>query len=346
MRIAASNVQLSSSHRRETSASVSESLTVWGSGGRVEAARVTAADAVRISATRALQAVSPKSPERTEEKPFEVSDENKLKIKLIEQFIRHLTGKDFKIRIPDKLVREEAGSLTAQGTAVPQSTGGAGWGIIYNKTVTATQSESAAFEATAQITTGDGHQIKMQISLALARSISAAESTTIRLGDAKAVDPLVLNFAAASASATASKFTFDLNADGKTEQISFVGPGSGLLALDKNGDGAINSGDELFGPLSGNGFRDLAAYDQDGNHWIDENDEIFDRLQIWVKDENGADRLFALSAKGIGAIYLGSAETPFTLEQAGSIQATIRRTGIFVRENGTAGTMQHVDMEV
>ena len=44
-------------------------------------------------------------------------------------------------------------------------------------------------------------------------------------------------------------------------------------------------------PLSftGDGFKDLAMYDEDGNGWIDENDEIFSKLLIWSKDENGND---------------------------------------------------------
>ena len=41
--------------------------------------------------------------------------------------------------------------------------------------------------------------------------------------------------------------------------------GSGYLALDKNGDGTINDGSELFGTRNGDGFADLAQYDEDGN---------------------------------------------------------------------------------
>jgi hypothetical protein len=346
MKIAAANVQLASRHTSEMSAAVSESLTVTGRLASAQASRQTALDAVRISAARALGASSLKSAEKPEESSFELSDEDKLKIKLIEEFMRQLTGKDFKIRIPDKLIREDGAAAQPQGASAPQGSGSSGWGIVYNKTVAMTQSESTAFKATALLTTEDGRQISTQISLALIKSFTAAENTTIRLGDAKAVDPLVLNFAAASASASNTKFAFDLNVDGKTEQISFVGPGSGILALDRNGDGFINNGDELFGPQSGNGFDDLSKLDGDRNQWIDENDDVYDRLQIWVKDESGSDRLFALADKGIGAIYLGNVETPFTLGGAGSVDATIRRTGIFVREDGTAGTIQHVDMVV
>jgi hypothetical protein len=45
-------------------------------------------------------------------------------------------------------------------------------------------------------------------------------------------------------------------------------------------DGRVNDGRELFGPITGDGFAELAAYDDDGNNWIDENDGIYDNLSI------------------------------------------------------------------
>ena len=75
-----------------------------------------------------------------------------------------------------------------------------------------------------------------------------------------------------------------------------------FLALDKNGDGRMNDGSELFGTASGDGFKDLAAYDEDGNGWIDENDSIYSQLKIWTKDENGKDHLIDLKDADVGAI--------------------------------------------
>ena len=92
-------------------------------------------------------------------------------------------------------------------------------------------------------------------------------------------------------------------------------------------------------------FADLAAYDADGNGWIDENDAIWDKLLIWTKDENGKDRCYKLSEKNVGAIYLGNAETDFTLTSKDNTpNGRIRKTGIFLYENGYAGTIQHVDV--
>ena len=346
MKIETSNVQLSSRHKSEVSASISESLTVSFGQNSAGSRSRSMADAVRLSAAQAAHANNARSTTETGDALLQISDEDELKIKLIEHFVRQLTGKDFRIAVPGRVVKENGGGTQANTPAAPQGRPGAGFGMIYTRTVATAQSEQTAFQATAYIKTADGREISAQISLQLLRSAVSAENTVIRLGTAQAVDPLVVNFGAASASATLYKMTFDLDADGKTEQISFVGPGSGMLALDRNRDGAINDGSELFGPLSGNGFSDLASYDGDNNLWIDENDTIYDRLQIWVKDDDGTDRLFALAAKGIGAIYLGNVETPFSLENAGELSATIRRTGVFLREDGTAGTIQHVDMVV
>ena len=128
---------------------------------------------------------------------------------------------------------------------------------------------------------------------------------SLRLGDAvkQKKDPLVINFNGSAAQLTSTKFSFDIDTDGTTENISFAAPGSGFLALDKNHDGKINDGSELFGPASGNGFKELAAYDQDGNQWIDENDAVFSRLKVWSKDGEGKDRTRHASGKWRGGTF-------------------------------------------
>jgi hypothetical protein len=139
----------------------------------------------------------------------------------------------------------------------------------------------------------------------------------------------------------------DLDGDGKEEKISFLEQGSGFLALDQNGDGIINDGNELLGPKTGDGFRELAAFDSDENGWIDENDPVFHNLRIWIKDETGKDSLVALGEKGLGAIYLGNVNTNFSLKgEENELQAQIQKTGIFLKEDGQAGTIQHIDFAI
>ena len=120
------------------------------------------------------------------------------------------------------------------------------------------------------------------------------------------------------------------------------------MALDLNGDGKINDGSELFGTKSGDGFKDLSKYDLDGNGWIDEADPIWDKLLIWTKDEDGKDKLYHLSDLGVGAIGLSRVGTQFSLnaEKTNETNAMIRKTGIFLYENGTVSTLQQLDMAV
>ena len=161
-------------------------------------------------------------------------------------------------------------------------------------------------------------------------------------------DPLMINLDTNVGHVSDQKFFFDLDADGKNEEISFAGKGSGFLALDKNGDGKINDGSELFGTKSGDGFKDLATYDEDGNGWIDENDSIFSKLKVWTKDENGQDRLVDLKKADVGAIYLKNADTQYSLkDNQHNLNAEIKKTGIYLKEStGEVGTINHVDLAV
>ena len=209
------------------------------------------------------------------------------------------------------------------------------------------EQESTTFSATGIARTADGREIEFGIDLQMSRGFAG---TMFSSKDEQIVltDPLVINLGSNTASVSDQKFFFDLDADGKKEEISSLGSGSGFLAYDKNGDGVINDGSELFGTKSGDGFADLAKYDEDGNGWIDENDSIFSRLKVWVKNEDGTDRLLDLKEADVGAIYLGSADTQFHLNDAATNQtnAVIRKTGVFLKESGGAGTVQHVDLAV
>ena len=141
------------------------------------------------------------------------------------------------------------------------------------------------------------------------------------------------------------RFAFDLNADGQSEQINFVGPGSGFLVFDRNRDGKINDGRELFGPQTNDGFQELSALDSDGNGWIDENDPAFAELQVWTRDADGSDQLRSLASLGVGAIGLNNVATPFALKtESNRTLGEIRNSGIFLLESGTTGTIQQIDL--
>lgn len=206
--------------------------------------------------------------------------------------------------------------------------------------------EAVSFAGSGVVNTSDGRQINFNVELGLSRAF-CAKYEDFTMQDYVFTDPLVINFDTDSAQISDQKFLFDIDADGDEEEISMLGSGSGFLALDKNGDGIINDGSELFGARTGNGFADLAGYDGDGNGWIDEADSVFQSLKVWSFDEDGNPRLTDLKEAGIGAVYLGSASTEYHLnDNANNTQAVIRSTGVFLRENGGTGTIQHVDFAV
>jgi hypothetical protein len=208
------------------------------------------------------------------------------------------------------------------------------------------EQQSMDFSAVGNIQTADGKSISVNISLSMSREFYT-QNTSVEQTVQALKDPLVLNFKGGAAELTDEKFSFDLDCDGSMDQMSFVSPDSGLLALDRNGDGKVNDGSELFGTRSGDGFADLANYDDDANGWIDENDEIYDKLRIWTKDSDGNDQLLALGVKGVGAIYLGNVSTDFALkDDANATNGAIRSSGVYLNEDGTSGTIQHVDFAI
>ncbi len=209
-----------------------------------------------------------------------------------------------------------------------------------------TETETTTYEVRGAIKTTDGRSIDVDMNTSMARCKVSEVFVPMASPLDALLDPLIINTGADTAGLSDKKFKFDLDADGKEDEISSLEEGSGFLALDKNGDGKINDGNELFGVKSGDGFKDLAEYDTDGNGWIDENDEVFDRLKVWYKNENG-DELKNLKDAGVGAIFLGAEETEFRMDGSDQVlDGKVRKTGMFLKENGEAGTIQHVDIAI
>ena len=210
------------------------------------------------------------------------------------------------------------------------------------------ESEQTAFSTQGKVITADGREITFGLDISMSRSFEEYYETTHTEEVLQMMDPLVINLDTNIAGLSDQKFEFDIDCDGIKDTISMLEKGSGYLALDKNNDGSINDGSELFGTSSGDGFKDLAIYDEDGNGWIDENDEIFDKLLIWSKDADGNDELYTLKEAGVGAICLHKVATDFSLNSLKDNQSNgqIRSTGLFLYENGNAGTMQQLDLAI
>ncbi|MBN0989562.1 hypothetical protein [Amphritea pacifica] len=214
-----------------------------------------------------------------------------------------------------------------------------------NVSETIEEYECTRFNSCGTVNTADGRSIEFDLSLEMERSYSATREYK-ETQELVFTDPLILNFEGNYADLSNDKFDFDLDADGDKELISYLTGSSGMLALDRNGDGIINDGSELFGARTGDGFAELTEYDEDGNGYIDEADSIFDQLLIWNKTSD-TDLLESLKDRDIGAIYLGASATPFDIKGEGNQHnGTVRNSGVYFSESGEVGTLQQIDMVV
>ncbi|MCC5857110.1 MAG: hypothetical protein JJT90_03075 [Ectothiorhodospiraceae bacterium] len=271
-----------------------------------------------------------------------------LRMNLLRLLVEHFTGRRIQVYSPDEVIPEETPDVIQRPmpAEAPERDRARGWGVVFDHHVQRIEHESTRFQATGIVQTTDGQEIRIAIELGMSRTFMEETRISIRAGE-QLRDPLVINFDGNAAELTETRFNFDLDADGREQQVAFLRPGSGFLAVDRSGSGRIDDGSELFGPRTGDGFAELRAYDEDGNNWIDAGDSIYDKLRIWTRDDQGNDRLLALGEVGIGAIYLGNAATPFELRDSdNNLQGRIQSTGLWVGENGRAGTVQHVDLAV
>jgi len=354
MKIASANLQMEASHKEMRQHSVRESLTSWVGDANPPSPppeqRLTR-DAVNLSSA-AFDALQTEQNQHADQinRDVEEAVNNDPKTQLIRSVLEFLTGRKM-----DVFDRSEisSGEIQMETTATRQrevtsSTRqtSAGFGVDYSRHESYSESEQMHFAASGIVRTSDGQEISFKVELALERHYYEESNLNLRLGDAaRKTDPLVLNFAGTAAQLSDQRFAFDLNADGQTENIHFAAPGTGFLVFDRNADGKINNGSELFGPATNDGFTELALLDDDRNGWIDENDKSFEKLQIWSQNHEGERRLQTLQAAGVGAIALNRVSTPFSIkDEHNRTQGEIRNSGIFLQENDSAGTISQIDL--
>jgi Putative metal-binding motif len=137
-----------------------------------------------------------------------------------------------------------------------------------------------------------------------ARQIACAEQQWLWLPDeclCSSATPIVLDLGGNGCRFTDAPrgVDFDINSDGRRERLSWTSPDAdeAFLALDRNGNGVIDDGAELFGNFTAqpaseerNGFMALAEFDKSSNGgnedgMISANDAVFSSLLLW-EDSN------------------------------------------------------------
>ena len=109
---------------------------------------------------------------------------------------------------------------------------------------------------------------------------------------------------------------FDLDKNGFAERTAWIGKNDGYLVLDRNGNGKIDDGGELFSnyveideeTTADTGFEALHALNSHKDNVIDAQDDAFSQLQVWIdRNQDGqsaADELFSLDELDIESISL------------------------------------------
>ncbi|MBV8048948.1 MAG: hypothetical protein JO171_17495 [Paludibacterium sp.] len=235
------------------------------------------------------------------------------------------------------------------GKLVPASSTGqsAGAPAVASGTQTTTtqvqEQEQTGFSASGSITTAEGQTFSFQLDSQLQRDFQGSDSVRRQVGGK---DPLMITLPGGSGRFSGASATFNLDAGSGQTRLPFFADG-GWLVWDKNHDGKVADGSQLFGPQSGNGFNDLAALDSNHDGVIDASDAAFADLKVWTGiDSQGNDQLSSLSSLHIGAILLPSVATPFSLRNSqNQAQGEVRRSGVYLTDNGQAGRVSQVDVD-
>ncbi|MGL4686725.1 MAG: hypothetical protein ACRCVY_08230 [Commensalibacter sp.] len=165
-------------------------------------------------------------------------------------------------------------------------------------------------------------------------------------------DPLILDLNGDGVKTTGFNFqdsrsVFDMDGDGIKNATGWVDKNDGLLVFDRNNDGIINDGSELFGnytklhdgTLAKNGFEALAEFDTNKDGFIDKNDKDFDKLKIWRDansdgtNQNG--ELYTLEELGITRLSLNHKDTNQNLDNGN----TLAQLGSYETKDGQTHEM-------
>ena len=366
MHIVTGNVSLSASHSLSTSVQRTQHLEVWVEGQafrsrpREAGVQLSLSDLARRLAEDAEDALDELKDELSgagllpqsaqlkdaEEEQLPVED---LRLLVLAILLETVTGHRFELIDPDDLKADSEAmaqleEVTAMQKAARQEPDGrAGWGLRIDVEEIHERHEQQRFQAHASLKTEEGRELRVDLDVLQNRFERSRRSWQLRTGDA-VKDPLVLDFAEPSTRVADDTLSVDLDQDGTLDNLHHLGSHSPYLVDDRDGDGEVTDGSELFGPQSGDGYAELRALDFDGNGFVDSADPAWERLHVWMHFD-GKSELMALSDKGVGALYVGDIEAPFRLLDAGGERkAQQQAMSFWVGEDGTAGTTRRVDV--
>lgn len=206
---------------------------------------------------------------------------------------------EFKISLDRKLEKEETLTLKINDKEIAFKENDQEKTYTYTWKDNQTKNEDINFEINPQIVT-DKSNVKAKIEKPGLGKIIDDDRDPDPDDPETEASPIVLDLNKNGITSTKLNNTvyFDHDNNGFKEATAWIEKDDGLLALDKNGNGKIDNGSELFGnhtvsntaygytdPKATNGYEALKTYDINNDNVIDEKDEIFSKLKIW-KDKN------------------------------------------------------------
>lgn len=274
-------------------------------------------------------------PSEEPEDPASILDEN---YSLLRALVESMLGKDIDLlEVHGGVVGKSAGNASTAPAAPAISTAAVAATAIH---VQESELTEVAFQG--RFDTADGKTIEIDLNYKLERHY---EQTVVAVAgnSGKQRDPLILNFNGRGVELNPEQTRFDLDGNGEAEGIPTLAAGSAYLALDRDGNGSIDSGRELFGPTTNNGYAELAKWDSDGNGFIDSGDPIFDQLRLF---RPGLE-LETLAQRDVGAIFLGATASEARLtDTRNQSLGQLRATGFYLTNSGGTGLVQEFDLTV
>ncbi|MEQ8192103.1 MAG: hypothetical protein ABRQ39_29335 [Candidatus Eremiobacterota bacterium] len=190
----------------------------------------------------------------------------------------------------------------------------------------------------------DSNMYRVEKDITRARSLEMTVNFTFDIQSGRAIvqvegamaDPLVLDLNGNGIETTTLQqgINFDINGDGTEEKTAFVTGGDGLLALDRNHDGKITSGTELFGDQNGaeDGFMELAKFDSNNDSVINRDDPVFKDLKVMIVTGKNSE-LYSLDRLDISEISLAGKNKAGFYNNGNYIKETTN----FKRSDGSQG---------
>ncbi len=181
---------------------------------------------------------------------------------------------------------------------------------------------------------GESRQVRVQVEASFSLDIRVQMEQDVEM-----TDPLIVQLGDQPLSLARESYRFDLNLDGLADALPGLNGQAAYLVLDRNNNGRIDDGRELFGPRSGNGFVELAALDENGDGRVDARDTAFASLQLWKPGGS----LRPLREAGITALLLNRQAATRDLYQMDRLAGRVREQSLL---EGVPGKLLEVDLRV